>query len=701
MSDTRYFWQGGRKIAITQDESAVTIHASGEHAARAAAEDARVEVASVERAAPGLMRVALSGDRDTAMERLRESNVVHHVYREASHPDTEYLITESFFLKFKPETTAERVASYLAEEGLIVEQDLGNKTFLVRVTEQTARNPIRAANAAATRDDVEYAEPNLVRSVQRFFVPADSLFGSQWHLHAPAGAADLAVGAGIFATEAWDLTQGKRDIVVCVADDGFDLTHPDFQGNGKMVAQLNATIGSTGSSASIAWDPNVQPRGDDYHGTPCAGVAIAEANGSGVVGVAPGCAFAAVRFPLSMSDAHFIAMFNKISTIADVVSCSWGVGPANDPMSTALRDRITALSQTGGRRGRGLVFCIAAGNNNCPVQDLSNTRTYRFRDQFGIIRNYSGVIDRWIAAHPNVITVSASTSLKTRSAYSSWGRQICVCAPSNNFDDLDLIPTHGRGITTTDNESFGQGFTANSRFTSRFGGTSSATPTVAGVCGLILSRNAALTASEVKTILQQTADKDMVIQSETAVNEPGTFDPNGFSLWFGHGKVNAFKAVTAALPAAPEPLIDVALNPELDIPDAGAPVSSSIVIDQVGTIRDLRIGLNITHTYIGDLRIDLMAPDGTAVTLHNQTGGSSNNIVKVYGVQDVPALGSLVGKNVQGTWKLRIVDVWRVDIGRLNSWRLIAKLQAPVPAAPAPGNGRHRRARGRRDAVSA
>jgi hypothetical protein len=54
---------------------------------------------------------------------------------------------------------------------------------------------------------------------------------------------------------------------------------------------------------------------------------VAEGNGTGVVGVAPGCSLVAVRFPLAtMTDAHFIVMFEKISALADIVSCSWGSG---------------------------------------------------------------------------------------------------------------------------------------------------------------------------------------------------------------------------------------------------------------------------------------------------------------------------------------------------------------------------------------
>lgn len=696
MSETTYFWQGGRRIEVQPDQTAVTIHAESEADAQRAAERAGVALEIDQPAAPGLVRGRLPANRDQGMSRLRaDNNVVHHVYRDTHTPENEYLITESFFIKFKPGTPAARIREYLQAERLVLEQDLGNDTYLVRVTDGTGRNPIRTANAAVSRQDVVYAEPNLVRRLTRFaFIPSDTLFDRQWHLHAPrAVAPDLVAGAGIFAPEAWDLTRGRRDVVVAVADDGFDLTHPEFQGEGKVVARLNANIRERNLSTGIDWDENVQPRPGDYHGTPCLGVAVAEGNGTGVVGVAPNCALVAVRFPLNMSDAHFVLMFQKISTLADVVSCSWGVGPANAPMSSAFRDAIASLALTGGRRGKGLVFCVAAGNNNCPVRDLTNTRTYRFRTQSGI-QSYAGPVDRWIAAHPDVITVSASTSRMTRSAYSSWGKQICVCAPSDNWDDLGQSAPAGLGITTTDNENAGLGsdFTPGSRFTSDFGGTSSATPTVAGVCGLVLSANPSLTAAQVKRVLEQTADKNLLLTTDTPVNEPGNFDGTGFSLWFGHGKVNAFEAVKAVAGALDaEPVVDTEVPANLEIPDRGRPVTSSIDIPDAGAIADLRVRVDIAHTFIGDLRVDLIAPDGTAVSLHRNTGGSANDLVKTYSVEELPALRSLLGKDIAGTWRLRVVDTFRLDVGRLKGWRLVARLSAttPGPAAELSENGKH------------
>jgi subtilisin-like proprotein convertase family protein len=212
---------------------------------------------------------------------------------------------------------------------------------------------------------------------------------------------------------------------------------------------------------------------------------------------------------------------------------------------------------------------------------------------------------------------------------------------------------------------------------------------VAGVCGLVLSQNPSLSGVEVRRILQQTADKNLSLVTDTPVNEPGDFDVDGFSLWFGHGKVNALRAVQAAVPV-PDRTVDITEEAELNIPDVGAPVVSQIGIADQGTINELRVAVDITHTYIGDLRVDLVAPDGTAVTLHNHTGGSANDLVKTYSPQELPALRALLGKPIQGTWQLRVVDTFRLDVGRLNSWRIVARLAGPPPAAPLAGRAEQR-----------
>lgn len=702
MSGNTYYWQGGRKIEIKHAENLATVQAGSVEEVEAAAERAGVPIRQPHLVAPGVVKMEVSDNRDEGMQRLRSSYVVHHVYHTKDQPDDEILITDSFFIKFKQGTSRQAIDNYFQGANLEVVDVFDDLRFLVRVSDATGQNPIKASNLAASRPIVEYAEPNIIRQLTKFdFIPADPLFINQWHLHAPHDGTELRAGAGINASAAWDVTLGSRDVVVAVADDAIDLTHPDFQGVGKVVGKLNVRPDPNG--IDLQFDEEVQPQPGDYHGTPCAGVAVAEHNGVGTVGVAPGCALYAVRFPLTLSEAQLARMFERISPHANIVSCSWGVGPADAPMSTTLREVIAQLAASGGRRGKGLVFCVAAGNNNCPIKDLNNTTIYQYRDRFGFLRSYSGPIDRWIAGHPDVLTVSASTSLKTRAAYSSWGAEINVCGPSNNFDDLRNFRPPGRGIWTTDNEGVGEGsdFTFGSRYTGDFGGTSSATPTVAGVCGLVLSRNPNLTGNQVMAVIEQSASKDLVIASDTPVNVPGDFNANGFSPWFGHGKVNA----AAAVARAGETLVELqrielaAQDVPITIPDTGVSVESHIAVDTVGNLADLRIQVQITHSYIGDLVIDLFTPDGEAVTLQNHQGGSQQNMDRTFSIEEAPTLQALLGKSVAGMWTLRVVDTWLSDQGRLEGWRLMAKLSHVAPTSPQPLAGKKKR--GTKETVSA
>ncbi len=76
-----------------------------------------------------------------------------------------------------------------------------------------------------------------------------------------------------------------------------------------------------------------------------------------------------------------------------------------------------------------------------------------------------------------------------------------------------------------------------------------------------------------------------------------------------------------------------------------------------------QVAVNIVHTYIGDLKVDLVAPDGSVYTLHNRSGGSADNINSTYTV-------NLSSEALNGTWKLRVNDNAGGDTGYINSWSI-------------------------------
>ncbi|KFN43336.1 M4 family metallopeptidase [Arenimonas oryziterrae] len=71
----------------------------------------------------------------------------------------------------------------------------------------------------------------------------------------------------------------------------------------------------------------------------------------------------------------------------------------------------------------------------------------------------------------------------------------------------------------------------------------------------------------------------------------------------------------------------------------------------------------IVHTYQGDLKVDLVAPDGTLYNIHNRTGGGTDNINKTVTL-------NLSSEALNGTWKLQVNDNAAGDVGRIDSWSI-------------------------------
>ena len=106
-----------------------------------------------------------------------------------------------------------------------------------------------------------------------------------------------------------------------------------------------------------------------------------------------------------------------------------------------------------------------------------------------------------------------------------------------------------------------------------------------------------------------------------------------------------------------------------DIPDnVPVGVSSAIALVEAGSVQAIKVSVDITHSYIGDLRVDLAAPSGQVVTLHNRAGGGQDNLIQVYDSAAMPALAALAGQPIQGNWTLRVADLAGRDIGKLNQW---------------------------------
>ena len=109
----------------------------------------------------------------------------------------------------------------------------------------------------------------------------------------------------------------------------------------------------------------------------------------------------------------------------------------------------------------------------------------------------------------------------------------------------------------------------------------------------------------------------------------------------------------------------------LEIPDQSpVGVSSAIAIAASGIVERIRVTLDIRHTWIGDLRVELVSPGNRRAILHGQAGGSANDIVATFDSSVAGAIAGMVGASMQGNWVLRVTDLAAEDVGTLRKWRL-------------------------------
>jgi hypothetical protein len=181
----------------------------------------------------------------------------------------------------------------------------------------------------------------------------------------------------------------------------------------------------------------------------------------------------------------------------------------------------------------------------------------------------------------------------------------------------------GQGIITTDRRGNAGYQSGDYTTVDKFGGTSSAAPLVAGLCALILSVNPELTAAEVKDILKITTDK---IDPAN-----GNYNAEGHSRNFSYGRINAHQALEEARRRrsggnAIERIVKFESTPNLAIPDnRPVGVADTIVVAQSATVQSVGVDVQINHSYRGDLKIHLVAPNGTSVGLFGRTGPIGDN----------------------------------------------------------------------------
>ena len=100
----------------------------------------------------------------------------------------------------------------------------------------------------------------------------------------------------------------------------------------------------------------------------------------------------------------------------------------------------------------------------------------------------------------------------------------------------------------------------------------------------------------------------------------------------------------------------VAIN--LEIPDQPTGISHTLTVNGSGSASAIKVSIDITHTYVGDLKVILSNPDGTEHVLHRLEGGSTDDLKKTFSLD-----GLRVSRAIGG----RVSDHHGADIGTLNA----------------------------------
>ncbi len=395
---------------------------------------------------------------------------------------------------------------------------------------------------------VAYAEPNyLVRSTADV---NDEAYPVQWHY-------DL-----ISVPSAWDLTAGDPELVVAVVDTGILSGHPDLQG--QLVPGYDFIRDPRRAGDGDGIDPDPEDNGDggidasSFHGTHVAGTIAARTdNVIGVAGVARNVKLMSLRalgiddgtsYDVAQSVRYAAGLENDSGTVPEKAARVINLSLGGEGFSIQGQDLYRQV------REAGVVAVAAAGNES------TSTPSYP-------------------AAYDGVIAVSATDLQSQRAVYSNFGEWVDVAAPGgDNSQDFN-----GDGYPDGVLSTAGSDASGSVEYVYTFqNGTSMASPHMAGVVALMLSANPDLTPEDIDALLESG-------QLSDDLGEPG------HDTFFGHGLINARRAVAAALTAAGSTPAD---NPRLGASTNRLSFGSNLA----------KLSLNLRNQGSGDLQVGTIEP---------------------------------------------------------------------------------------------
>ncbi len=357
--------------------------------------------------------------------------------------------------------------------------------------------------------ELEYVEKVPMNYIT--YVPNDSIYNMfngpnnwGWHLDV------------IQADKAWDISKGSADIKVAIVDNAVWADHPDLAS--KIVLQRDTYYNTNSSNPPTTGDPS-----EWSHGTHCAGLAAAITdNEIGIASVGYNVSIIAIKAANNTNPDGiygYTGIQYAANNGADVINMSWGGGS----YSATEQNIINTI------HNMGIVLIAAAGND-----DVSTPH--------------------YPSAYNHVISVAATDENDKKSWFSNYGTSVDISSPGGSG-----VPGPSGLMSTTYN-------LGNYGYYDLMSGTSMASPVAAGLAGLILSINPALSPDQVEAIMKENADN---------IDE---INPDHVGL-LGTGRINAFRSA-ANTPYEPTanfstPITTILPGTDIDFADLSSGVPST------------------------------------------------------------------------------------------------------------------------------
>ncbi len=641
--------------------------------------------------------------------------------------------SDHFLVQFREGTSTAAALSTAVAGATITKQVSSDGWYQATVT--AGGNLNSALQAFQNLTTVAMATPDF--RVQLTATPNDANYANQWAL-------ENTNDADIDASQAWNYGT-TSSVVVAVIDTGVDYTHTDLAANiwtnTREIAGNGVDDDRNGYADDIrGWNfvtETNNPMDDNGHGTHVAGtIGAVGNNGIGISGLAWNIKIMALKFMDAngsgmLSDAVAAIDYARVNG-AKIINASWGGGG----FSTALQSAITRFQNAGG------IFVAAAGNegaNNATTASypanyagVISVAASTSSDTLASFSNYGTNVD--IAAPgQNILSTIPGNRYASYSGTSMaaphvagalallWGQSPALTATqlvSAVLSNTDAVLTnrtqYGRlnvgkaaaalaGTSTADTTS---PHVVSAVFNAANGSLSSIdvtfsepvmASTVVASAFELTGPNGAISISQVALVggnvwrisfaTQTTAGQYTLTVLPTIRDLAGNLLNQDRDSIPGESLQDRFTASTTIVAASTR---TYAVDGPVALADAtntrvGTTLVSINVPDSF-VISDLNVALSINHTYVSDLRIRLIAPDGTSVQLVNRRGGSSDNVRLTLDDEATTAianagtlngtfrperlLSAFDGKNAAGRWTLEMVDVARLDAGTFNNVQL-------------------------------